>query len=49
MRLLNRIMENTAAYSLWQAPSAEKKFAPILAHNDLRQARWVLDEGKRKT
>ena len=45
MKLVTRIMENTAAYSLWQAPFAGKKFAPILAYNDLREARWVLDVG----
>jgi SAM-dependent methyltransferase len=45
MNLTKRIMEHTAAYSLWQAPFAEKKFAPILAHNDLRQVRRVLDVG----
>lgn len=45
MKLVTRIMENTAAYSLWQAPFAGKKFAPILAYNDLRQARRVLDVG----
>jgi SAM-dependent methyltransferase len=45
MRLAARIMENTHAYRLWQAPFAEKKFAPILAHNDLRLVRRVLDVG----
>ena len=45
MNLVTRIMENTQAYRLWQAPFVEKKFAPILAHNDLLQARWVLDVG----
>jgi SAM-dependent methyltransferase len=45
MNLTTRIMENTHAYRLWQAPFAEKKFAPILAHNDLRQVRHVLDVG----
>ena len=45
MKLTARIMENTHSYRLWQAPFAEKKFAPILAHNDLRQARRVLDVG----
>lgn len=45
MKLTTRIMENTHAYRLWQAPFAEKKFAPILAHNDLRQVRRVLDVG----
>jgi cyclopropane fatty-acyl-phospholipid synthase-like methyltransferase len=38
-------MENTATYSLWQAPFAEKKLASILAHNDLRRVRRVLDVG----
>jgi SAM-dependent methyltransferase len=36
-------MENPHAYRLWQAPFAELKFAPILAHNDLRRVRRVLD------
>jgi SAM-dependent methyltransferase len=45
MKHATRIMEITQAYRLWQAPFAEKKFAPILAHNDLRQARRVLDVG----
>jgi SAM-dependent methyltransferase len=45
MNLTARIMENTGAYRLWQAPFADMKFAPILAHNDLRQARRVLDVG----
>ncbi len=45
MKLTTRIMEVTHAYRLWQAPFVEKKFAPILAHNDLRQVRRVLDVG----
>ena len=45
MNGLMRIMENTFVYRLWQAPFAQKKFAPILAHNDLREARRVLDVG----
>jgi len=45
MNLKTRIMENTHAYRLWQAPFVEKKFAPILAHNDLSQVRRVLDVG----
>jgi SAM-dependent methyltransferase len=45
MNGLARIMENTYLYCLWQAPFAEKKFAPILAHNDLRRVRRVLDVG----
>lgn len=30
-------------YRLWQAPFAERKFAPVLAHNDLAAVRRVLD------
>lgn len=45
MNLAARLMENTHAYRLWQTPFAEKKFAPILAHNDLRLVRQVLDVG----
>lgn len=45
MRIAAQIMENTQAYRLWQAPFAEQKFAPILAHNDLRAVRRVLDVG----
>jgi SAM-dependent methyltransferase len=44
-RIISRIMENTLVYRLWQAPFAEKKLAPVLAHNDLRTARRVLDVG----
>ena len=45
MRLTARIMENTQAYRLWQAPFAERKFAPVLTHNDLSRVRRVLDVG----
>jgi trans-aconitate methyltransferase len=40
-----RFMENTLAYRAWQAPFAEKKLAPLYAHNDVRGARRVLDVG----
>jgi SAM-dependent methyltransferase len=36
-------MENTHAYRLWQSGFVEKKFAPVLAHNDLLRVRRVLD------
>jgi len=39
------ILDHTAAYRLWQAPFAEQKFAPVLANNDLRRVRRVLDVG----
>jgi len=43
MRAIDQIMENPHVYRLWQAPYAELKFAPILAHNDLSRVRRVLD------
>jgi SAM-dependent methyltransferase len=45
MSITSGIMGYTQAYRLWQAPFADDKFAPVLAHNDLRQARRVLDVG----
>ena len=46
MSLSSRIMENTLAYRLWQAPFAEQKLAPVFAHNaGLRDVRRVLDVG----
>jgi SAM-dependent methyltransferase len=45
MKLTDRLMENPHVYRLWQAPYAELKFAPILAHNDLTRVRRVLDVG----
>jgi SAM-dependent methyltransferase len=42
---LARVMENTLAYRLWQAPFVEEKFAPIIGHNDLTRVRRVLDVG----
>jgi SAM-dependent methyltransferase len=40
-----RLMENTLAYRMWQAPFAERKLAPLFAHNDVASARRVLDVG----
>ena len=45
MKLTGRIMENTQAYRIWQAPFVEDKLAPILAHNDMAQVRQVLEIG----
>ncbi len=45
MSVVNFLLEQTAVYSLWQAPFAAKKLAPLLAHNDIRAARRVLDVG----
>jgi SAM-dependent methyltransferase len=38
-------MERTLVYRAWQAPFAERKFEPILTHNDLGRVRRVLDVG----
>lgn len=45
MKLHARIMEHTLAYRAWQAPFAERKLAPLFAHNDVTHARRVLDVG----
>lgn len=45
MTLISRIMEHAEVYRLWQAPFAENKFAPVIASNDLRLVRRVLDVG----
>jgi trans-aconitate methyltransferase len=45
MSLSARLLERTFVYRMWQAPFAEQKFAPVLANNDLRRVRRVLDVG----
>ena len=45
MKPYARLMENTLAYRVWQAPFAERKLAPLFAHNDVAAARRVLDVG----
>ena len=40
-----RVMENTLAYRVWQAPFAERKLAPLFAHNDISRVLRVLDVG----
>jgi SAM-dependent methyltransferase len=45
MGLMTQLLERTMIYSLWQAPFAADKVAPLLAHNDLREVRRVLDVG----
>src|SRR5438067_8212060 len=44
-RFAERLLEQPWVYKTWQGPFADQKFAPVLAHNDLRQARRVLDVG----
>ena len=45
MKPYARLMENTLAYRLWQAPFAERKLAPLFAHTDVAAVRRVLDVG----
>jgi trans-aconitate methyltransferase len=45
MSVFNYLLEQTFVYSLWQAPFASAKLAPLLAHNSLDRARRVLDVG----
>jgi SAM-dependent methyltransferase len=42
---LDLIMRQPSIYRLWQAPFAKKKFAPIVASNDMTRVRRVLDVG----
>jgi len=43
MSLTASLLERTFVYRMWQAPFAEQKFAPVLAHNNLRCVKRVLD------
>jgi SAM-dependent methyltransferase len=43
MSLTAGLLEHTFVYRMWQAPFADQKFAPILAHNNLERVRRVLD------
>jgi SAM-dependent methyltransferase len=45
MKLHAKLMEHTLAYRIWQAPFAERKLAPLFAHNDVPNVRRVLDVG----
>jgi SAM-dependent methyltransferase len=43
MKLLNALMARPLTYRVWQAPFADRKIRPVLAHNDLARVRRVLD------
>jgi SAM-dependent methyltransferase len=45
IRSISRIMDNTLAYRLWQAPFVDQKLMPIVRQNDLSRVRRVLDVG----
>lgn len=42
-RLRDRLLSLPMVYSLWQAPFASRKLAPVRRHNDLSKVRRVLD------
>ena len=42
MTFVARLLGQSWAYRLWQAPFAEQKLAPVFAHNDLSTVRRVL-------
>jgi len=45
MNLRETILEHSLAFRLSQLPLNQKKFAPVLAHNDLSRVQRVLDVG----
>jgi SAM-dependent methyltransferase len=45
MSLKDALLERSLVYRAWQAPFAERKLAPLFAHNDLARVRRVLDVG----
>jgi SAM-dependent methyltransferase len=45
MSLKDRLLASPLAYRLLQAPFADRKLGPVLAGNDLRRVRRVLDVG----
>ncbi len=44
-RLTERFLEQPWVYRAWQSPFADQKFAPVLAHNDFKAVKKVLDIG----
>lgn len=45
IKFCGRVMANTTAYRLWQAPFAHAKMMPVLRHNDFDAVQRVLDVG----
>jgi SAM-dependent methyltransferase len=43
VKLLDALIARPLTYRLWQAPFADRKIRPVLAHNDLARVRRVLD------
>jgi SAM-dependent methyltransferase len=45
MNLAETLLEQSIVYRLWQSPFAARKFAPVLAHNNVSRINHVLDVG----
>ena len=45
MTSITGVLEHPAVYRLWQGPFIDSKLAPLRRHNDLNEARRVLDVG----
>jgi SAM-dependent methyltransferase len=45
MSLTETLLEQSTVYRWWQAPFAAQKFAPVLAHTNMRRIHSVLDVG----
>ena len=45
MSVKDALLERSIVYRAWQAPFAERKLAPLKAHNDFSRIRRVLDVG----
>jgi len=45
MKVIDSVMKWPFVYRIWMATHSDQKFAPILAHNNLRHVRRVLDVG----
>jgi SAM-dependent methyltransferase len=45
VNVVEKILETTVAYRLWQVPFAEAKLAPVLGNNDVTIVCRILDVG----
>jgi SAM-dependent methyltransferase len=43
MNVVGEVLEHPRVYELWQSPFADRKLRPVLRHNDVPNARRVLD------
>jgi trans-aconitate methyltransferase len=45
MKAIDSVMKWPFVYWIWMATHSDQKFVPVLAHNNLRHVRRVLDVG----